>query len=79
MIRFGVRRANACGGIPNGSPEELKAMIKITPMTPNVQRKDLGTFKKAMIEANGAVFDAVTGFALFLVILAIGLQVLARL
>lgn len=54
-------------------------MIKITPMTPNVQRKDLGTFKKAMIEANGAVFDAVTGLALFLVILAIGLQFMARL
>ena len=77
-MRFGVRRANACGGIPNGSPEELKAMIKITPMTPNVQREDLGTFKKAMIEANGAVFDALTGFALFLVILAIGLQIMAR-
>lgn len=54
-------------------------MIKITPMTPNVPRQDLGTFKKAMIEANGAVFDAVTGFALFIVILAIGLQIMARL
>lgn len=54
-------------------------MIKITPMTPNVQRKDLGTFKKAIIEANGAVFDAVTGLALFIVTLAIFLQIMARL
>lgn len=54
-------------------------MIKISPMTPNVQRTDLGTFKKAMIEANGAVFDAVTGLALFIVILAVFIQMMARL
>ncbi|TDX72621.1 hypothetical protein EDE05_12842 [Neorhizobium sp. R1-B] len=42
-------------------------MIQITPMTPDVPRKDLGTFRKQLTEARGPVFDAMTGLLLFFV------------
>ncbi|WP_150132719.1 hypothetical protein [Neorhizobium sp. SOG26] len=54
-------------------------MIHITPMTtssPELEerRVDLGTFKKQLIEANGAVFDGMTGLLVLLIMLAIGIQ-----
>ena len=42
-------------------------MIQITPMTPDVRRTDLGTFKKQLTDAQGPVFDGISGFLLLLI------------
>jgi hypothetical protein len=54
-------------------------MTHITPMTPNARRTDLGTFKKQLIEAQGPVFDGLSGLLLLVIIGFILAQVVGAL
>lgn len=54
-------------------------MIQITPMTPDVRRTDLGTFIKPRPSLEGAAFGLGTAAALFVAVIATGLQIMGAL